>query len=205
MEAAKCPVLLDYRRNKQEPVSIWDSYSIVQYLLCTANDDNNMISWLPSDINASNDEYFRFLALSQSITSEMHSSFMALRTECPFNCIFAMNNENISSDVELSSECRNDILRVSDIWNECFFSSQSKKWLFGNEVSIADIYYVPMAIRLKQYQHIINNDILLNDPRQEIVNFYINTVLADDDVQQWIQDGIKETDIIQMFDVNLKK
>ena len=209
---AKVPILLDYRENEEKPITIWDSYAIIQYLLSTINNDKNeLITWLPSDINNNNNNNNKInnklLALSQSITSEMHSGFLGLREECPFNVKLAANGKYgnyTSNDIKLSDQCKNEILRVSDIWNQCFTSSQSDKWLFGGNLCIADIFFIPMAIRLKQYENIINNDILFGDQRREIVNFYINNVLTDNDVQEWMEQALKETDIIEMFDYHKK-
>src|ERR1700686_2970630 len=51
--------------------------------------------------------------LARSISSEMHSGFMALRNEC------GMNLHRPVRAIALSADARANVARIQQIWNEC--------------------------------------------------------------------------------------
>ena len=84
-------------------------------------------------------------ALARSITSEMHASFMALRSACP-NMI-----THVWEGFEPSDAVRADIDRITYLWALTKERhGQDGPWLFG-DYTIADVFYAPVALRITAY------------------------------------------------------
>src|SRR3954469_21446963 len=93
--AGKVPALID------GDLTVWDSLAIIEYL---AEQFPQAKLW-PEDRARR--------AHARSISAEMHSGFMALRSEC------SMNLHRPVSAIALSAGARADIARVQQIWIEC--------------------------------------------------------------------------------------
>jgi len=167
----KVPVLQD------DDFNVWDSLAIMEYV------SENYLEgrgW-PSDIKAR--------AMARSISAEMHSSFMALRNALPMNC------RKHFPGFKITAEVQQDIKRISDLWSVCrdrfgSNSSQNNPWLFG-EYSIADAMFAPVVLRLAGY------DVKTN----QLASEYISATLALPELQDWIEAGKAETEIIEMDEV----
>lgn len=114
----------------------------------------------------------------------MHSGFQALRTSCGMNC------RRQPKAKDLSEEVLRDIARISQIWQECRarFGSEGP-WLFGR-FSILDAMYAPVALRFQTYQLDVG----------AVEQDYVNTVLNHPAIQEWIEAGKQEAEIIQAFE-----
>ena len=123
----KVPILWD------EEVVVWDSLAIIDFLA----DRVGMARFWPKD------EVARGMA--RAISAEMHSSFLALRRECP------MNIRKLFPDHNISDAARADAIRILQLWAEARARFGKKgPYLFGN-FSAADIMYAPVVTRFHTY------------------------------------------------------
>lgn len=167
--------LLPYFSNFKVPVLVddgfvvWDTLAILEYL---AEKHPEASAW-PGDISAR--------AVARSISAEMHSSFTALRSAMPMNC------RKRFPGFEISESVQRDIDRIVALWEHCRknFGSDGN-WLFG-EFSIADAMYAPVVLRLHGYDATPGG----------IAGDYIQFVLANDHIQDWIEAGRQETEVIE--------
>lgn len=81
-------------------------------------------------------------ALARSLMAEMHSSFSALRTECPMNTRLAYE------DVPISDALAADLARIDALW--AVTEDSAGPWLCG-DYSAADAFYAPVAARIAGY------------------------------------------------------
>lgn len=127
--AGRVPVLLD------GDLEIWDSMAILDHVI---ENYSQAIAW-PDDRRAR--------ARARSICAEMHAGFIAIRNELPQN-IRARKPLNRK---RLTPACRAQLERIDAIWTECRSEFSGKApWLFGR-LSVADIVFAPIALRLVTY------------------------------------------------------
>lgn len=166
--AGKVPVLLD------GDLAIWDTMAIFEYVL---EYHSGAVGW-PLDKTAR--------ATARSIAAEMHAGFLDLRTELPQNLRV---QKLIPIDV-LSQDCQQQIQRVQAIWADCKnYYGQAGPWLFG-PLSIADIMYVPVALRLVTYQIAIN----------PAAQWFIEAVQALPTLKPWLAAAAAETETLPVVD-----
>lgn len=173
--------LADYQSNNKVPVLvhgdsiIWDSLSIIEYI---SEQFLQGRGW-PADSNAR--------AYARSMSAEMHSSFSALRQEMPMNCRKQFKGIKLSSDAEA------DVERVANLWINCHRKfGVAGPWIAG-DFSAVDAMYIPVALRLAGY------GIKCSGFAAE----YVQTVVNDESVQEWMQAGIKEKEIIEEDEIEL--
>lgn len=124
--AGKVPVLWD------GDVVVWDSLAILEYL----GDKVGRERFWPKDDAAR--------GMARAMVAEIHSSYLALRQQCP------MNIRNRAS-VELTSETRADIVRILGLWAEARARfGKGGPYLFGT-FGAADIFYAPVVSRFVTY------------------------------------------------------
>ncbi len=163
----KVPVLLD------GDLAIWDSLAIAEYLA-----EQFPQAW-PRDPAAR--------AFARSISAEMHSGFMSLRSQMPMNCRATgrevTGNEALAQDIE----------RIQAIWTECRLRyGESGPWLFG-EFTIADAMFAPVVFRFNTY----------GVDCQGFAAEYMQTVLHDADVQAWLHAAQQEQATIMSYEIGL--
>lgn len=147
---------------------VWDSLSILEYI---ADKYPNSKGW-PDDPKAR--------AFARSVSAEMHSSFVALRSELPMNC------RREITGVKLSGKAQADIERIKDLWRACRNGYGSdREWLFG-QFSIADAMYAPVALRFSGY----------SIPLTGIESSYVQSVLSHPAVAEWVEAGTLEKEVI---------
>jgi glutathione S-transferase len=118
---------------KDGAMTIWDSLAICEYL---AEQYPRMQLW-PTDVAER--------AHARSISAEMHSGFMILRSQMPMNVRRKLPRRTQSPDLDA------DIARIETIWNQCrALHSAQGPFLFGG-FCIADAMYAPVASRLHTY------------------------------------------------------
>ena len=84
-------------------------------------------------------------AIARAAAVEMHSGFGALRSALPVNCSLVREGLDRSAEVDA------DILRITDIWENCQFRyGAGGGFLFGS-FCIADGVYAPVVSRLRTY------------------------------------------------------
>lgn len=127
--AGRVPVLLD------GDLAIWDSMAIMEYVI---EREPRAVAW-PVTRQAR--------ARARSICAEMHSGFIAIRNELPQN----LRARTTLDPESLSDACRAQLQRVDEIWTECRTGyGGAGPWLFGG-LTVADIVYAPVALRLVTY------------------------------------------------------
>lgn len=167
-------LLAAYHSNDMIPVlldngfEVWDSLSIIEYL----SDAYLQGAGWPVDQKAR--------AFTRSMSAEMHSSFQALLDEMPMNCRKKINGIN------LSASARKDVERVIWLWEQCHQQyGQYGPWLAG-AFSAVDAMFIPVALRFAGYGIDVKG----------FAKEYLQTVLADEWIRQWMEDGRHEKEII---------
>jgi glutathione S-transferase len=162
----KVPVLWD-----GEAV-VWDSIAIMEYLA----DKVGRERFWPKD------EVARGPA--RAMVAEMHSSYHALRSECPMNIRKRITGGSFSED------CRQDIIRILGLWAEARSRYGSGgPFLFG-AFGAADIFYAPVVSRLLTYGVAVPG----------FAEGYMQAVWEHDWMQEWIAAAEDEDWTIQQYD-----
>jgi glutathione S-transferase len=164
--AGKVPALVD------GDVMVWDSLSIIEYLAERFPDAK---LW-PQDRAAR--------AYARSISAEMHSGFLPLRSEC------GMNLHRPVGAVTLSADAQANVARVQEIWTECRDRhGKSGPYLFG-AFTAADAMYAPVVHRFRTYAIGVSPQ----------VQAYMNTMMALPAFAEWTKAGLAETLVIEKFE-----
>lgn len=165
--------LRPYRSDHRVPVlvdgdvQVWETLAILEYLA-----EHRAHAWPESPAAR---------AVARSASMEMHAGFATLRRALPMNCSKRFPGFAIADEVQ------EDIDRVVELWKLCrSMSDDQGDWLFGR-FSIVDAMYVPVALRFHGY------DIALPD----VARAYVNTVLSDGHVRDWISAGQAEKEVIE--------
>ena len=148
-------------------LTVWDSLAICEYVSEHYADGKG---W-PRDP--------RLRAHARAIACEMHSGFSGVRSQLPMNC-------RATRKVELTANTQNEIARIDSMWSSlCSVHANSGPWLFG-PFSIADCMYAPVVFRFKTYRVTVSPE----------STAYMNTMLANPHIQQWLAAARQETEII---------
>lgn len=154
---------------KHDDIEVWDSLAILEYI---SEKFLNNQAW-PADISAR--------AFARSVSCEMHSSFINIRNELPMNC------RKTFSNIKLSAAAEAEISRIKSLWRQCRTQfGQGGEWLFGR-YSIADAMFAPLALRFSGY----------TIPVSGIEEAYIQSVLSQSCIKEWIEAGKAEVEIIE--------
>lgn len=114
-------------------LTVWDSLAICEW---AAERFSDCAIW-PREPNAR--------AVARSASAEMHSSFQALRQQCPMNFLRA------PKPVAFTQETLADIARIEALWEDCRARFGARgPFLFG-EFSAADAMFAPVVNRLLVY------------------------------------------------------
>lgn len=153
--AGKVPALLHGQR------TLWDSLAICDYLADIYPDQK---LW-PQDLDAR--------ACARSISAEMHSGFVELRTKMPMVC---HGSFEISEPTEALAQ---DIERIKAIWTEARTKfGQNGPFLFGH-FTIADAMFAPVVFRFRAF----------NVPLGGVVKDYSDHMLSHPAMIQWVADS----------------
>jgi glutathione S-transferase len=164
--AGRVPVLVD------DGLEIWDSLAIAEYVAEKFPDKQ---LW-PADARAR--------ARARSVCAEMHSGFSALRSHCPINVEASLTH--IGALIWRDQPAvRADVQRIIAMWTE-LLEQHKGPMLFG-EFSIADAYFAPVCMRLKNY----------GLPVPGHVTDYIRRVCALPAVKAWVEDALAEKDFVE--------
>ncbi|MDR2858630.1 MAG: glutathione S-transferase family protein [Novosphingobium sp.] len=166
----KVPVLWD------DEAVVWDSAAIIEYLADKVGRDR---FWPKADDAR---------AMARSMVAEMHSSYMALRLQCP------MNIRRRFEDWEISSESRADIVRILSLWAEARARfGRGGPYLFGSFCA-ADIIYAPVVSRFITYAV----------PVPGFAATYMEAVWGHEWLQQWVAAAESEDWVIEQYEVPVR-
>jgi glutathione S-transferase len=164
--SGKVPALID------GDVTVWDSLSIIEYV---AERFPEARLW-PEDRAPR--------AHARSISAEMHSGFVPLRSEC------GMNLHRPIRAVALSSDARANVARIEQIWTECRERyGRLGPFLFG-KFGAADAMFAPVVHRFRTYAIEVA-------PQAQA---YMDTMMAQPAFVEWTQAGLAETLLIARFE-----
>jgi len=158
---------------KDKDLIIWDSLSILEYLSENYLDSKG----LPTEPKAR--------GVARSVCAEMHSSFNHVRNEFPMNCRKQFNH------IRPSKDAAREIERIKSLWTVCRSSyGKDGEWLFGN-YSIADAMFAPIVLRFEGY----------NIPLEGLEKAYVDSVLRQPSIKEWISAGKLEKEVIEMDEI----
>ena len=164
--SGKVPALVD------GDITIWDSLAIIEY---AAERFPQARLW-PEDRAAR--------AHARSISAEMQSGGVALRSEC------GMNLHRPVKAIALSADARANIARIQEIWIECRDRyGKSGPFLFGG-FSGADAMFAPVVHRFSTFAIEL----------APVAADYMKTMMALPAFQEWTQAGLAETIVIEKFE-----
>ena len=125
-------------------------------------------------------------ARAYSVTCEMHSGFMGLRSECAMGPDHPMVGPPGSAAVP-SEGLSKDIRRLVEMWIECRSAWGGEgPFLFGRW-SIADAFFTPVAARVRHYQL----DLAAHGD-DGTAAAYCATLLSQPDFLEWEEAGLAE-------------
>jgi glutathione S-transferase len=165
--AGKVPTLI------HDGCSVWDSLAIIEYLAELFPDRP---IW-PRDPAAR--------AYARSLACEMHSSFTALRSECPTN--FCRQPKAIS----ISDAACADLARIDEAWRDArALFGEGGPFLFG-AFSAADAMFAPVVIRIKGYAL----------PVSAQARAYVEAIEGLASWKEWLREGAKEEWILERYEL----
>ena len=153
-------------------LSIWDTMAIGEYLAETRPE----AGLLPKDREQR--------ARCRSISGEMHAGFGALRSSLP------MNLRSRRTGFRIWAAAQADIDRISWIWNDCLKASGGP-WLFGEQRTMADAFYAPVATRYVTYGVTLDATCAA----------YRDRLLAWPDIEEWTREALEEPVAIDELEV----
>jgi glutathione S-transferase len=161
----RVPVLVD------DGFPVWDTLAIAEYLAEKFPDKQ---LW-PQQPQAR--------ARARSVCAEMHSGFAALRGACPMNIEASLPQAGALAWRDKPA-VRADVQRIVGMWTELLEQNRGSM-LFG-DFSIADAYFAPVCMRIKNYAL----------PVPGHVTDYIRRVCALPGVKAWIDQALAEKDFL---------
>lgn len=165
--AGRVPVLTDGE------LAVWDTLAIAEYL---AEKFPERHLW-PRDAKAR--------ARARSVCAEMHSGFGALRSHCPMNIEASLPQAGALAWRDHAA-VRADVQRIVGMWT-ALLEEHKGPMLFG-DFSIADAYFAPVCMRIKNYAL----------PVPGHITDYIRRVCALPSVAAWIEDALAEKEFVEM-------
>jgi glutathione S-transferase len=142
--------------------AVWDSLAIVEYLA-----ERHPGVWPAHD---------KARAWARSAAAEMHSSFTALRNDCPMNCGVRVRLK------DKSDALRQDLFRLSDLWNDGL-SRFGGPFLGGSTFTGVDAFFAPVAFRARSYGLIFDG----------VAAAYPEVLLDLPAMREWYAAGLAET------------
>ncbi|TNE31426.1 MAG: glutathione S-transferase family protein [Alphaproteobacteria bacterium] len=164
--SGKVPILWD------GDAVIWDSLAIMEYLADKVGRDR---FWPKEEVAR---------GMARAMVAEMHSSYLALRRECPMNVRGRIQLE------DLSDAAKHDVVRILSLWAEARARfGQGGPFLFGT-FGAADIFYAPIVSRFVTYGIAVPG----------FAQAYMQTVWEHDWLKEWIAASEAEEWVIEQFE-----
>lgn len=159
--AGRVPTLVD------DGFAVWESLAIAEYVAEKYPDKQ---LW-PQDA--------RMRARARSVCAEMHAGFSGLRTYCPMN-IEASLPEAGAIVWRDKPAVREDVQRIVQMWTELI--EQNKGPMLFGEFTVADAFFAPVCMRIKNYAL----------PVPGHITDYIRRVCALPGVKWWVEGALEE-------------
>ena len=164
--SGKVPILWD------GDVVVWDSLAILEYL---ADKVGRERFWPKDDVAR---------GMARAMVGEMHSSYQALRSECP------MNVRRRFDGFQPGEAAKRDMVRILGLWAEARSRfGGGGPFLFGS-FGAADIFYAPVVSRFISYQV----------PVPGFAAAYMQTVWEHDWMKQWVAASETEEWVIEQYE-----
>lgn len=157
---------------EHDGIKLWDTLAIAEYL----HETFPKAGLLPGDRKAR--------AHCRSISGEMHSGFVNLRSSLP------MNLKARHQGFKVWAGAQGDIDRVCTIWRECL-QTYGGPYLFGAGLTVADAMYAPVCARFHTYD--VQLDALCAD--------YVARILALPQMVEWTTAALTEPEELQELEV----
>ena len=168
--SGKVPILWD------GDAVVWDSLAIIEYLADKVGRDR----FWPKEDDAR--------AMARSMVAEMHSSYLALRQQCPMNIRRRIENAQIGDDA------RADVVRILTLWAEARARfGKGGPFLFGSFCA-ADIIYAPVVSRFITY----------GVPVPGFAVAYMQAVWEHEWLQDWVEAAEAEEWVIEQAEKPVK-
>ena len=168
-DASMAEMLADHAPARTVPTMITPEGAIVSDSLAIGEE---LASRHPDAGLWPSDPYAR--ATARALANEMHSSYGALRSDCP------MNLRTAYVDAAPSDEVMADVARIEQIWTHARKTCGGDgPWLCGS-YSIADVMFAPVAARIAGY----------NLPVGDIARTYVAAHLSDPAFRRWRAMGL---------------
>ncbi|MGE0330366.1 MAG: glutathione S-transferase family protein [Ramlibacter sp.] len=161
----RVPVLVD------DGFAVWDTLAIAEYVADKFPDKK---LW-PQDAQAR--------GRARSVCAEMHAGFGALRNACPMNIEAQLATAGAIAWRDQAA-VRADVQRIVDMWTQ-LLEAHKGPMLFG-EFTIADAYFAPVCMRIRNYAL----------PVPGHITDYIRRVCALPGVKAWMDDALAEKDFV---------
>ena len=155
-----------------EGAKVWNTLAIAHYLA----EIFPAAGLLPADRIAR--------AHCRAVSGEMNSGFANLRASLP------MNLKARHPGFKIWAGAQPDIDRIVEIWTDCL-ATYGGPFLFGEQRTMADAMYAPVATRFLTY------DVKLNKPCIE----YCRTIMAMPEMQEWVAAARSEPEEIEELDM----
>ena len=166
----KVPVLWD------GDAVVWDSLAIIEYLSDKVGRDR---FWPKADDAR---------AMARSMVAEMHSGYMALRSQCP------MNVRRRFDSYKIDDAAKADVVRILTLWAEARARfGRGGPFLFGSFCA-ADIIYAPIISRFMTYG--------IGVPGFAVN--YMQAVWEHEWLQAWVEAAEAEEWVIEQYEVPVK-
>ena len=152
---------------------VWDSLAIIDYLADKVGRDR---FWPKADDAR---------AMARSMVAEMHSSYLALRRQCP------MNVRRRIEGLAIDDAARADVVRILTLWAEARARfGEGGPFLFGTFCA-ADIIYAPVVSRFITY----------GVPVPGFAMAYMQAVWEHEWMQAWIDGAEAEEWTLEQYEV----
>jgi glutathione S-transferase len=165
--SGKVPCLHDKSDAAAEPIVVWDSLAIAEYL---AEKHPNV--WPSPERPAAR-------VFARCAAAEMHSGFAAIRDECSMNV-----GLRIDLGGPPGAKLQADLDRLSALF-EYGLQKFGGPFLAGPEFTAVDAFYAPVASRCKTYGLVLGN---------EAARGYVERLLEQPGVKAWVDAGIREAE-----------
>jgi glutathione S-transferase len=112
-------------------------------------------------------------AIARSVAAEMHSGFVAMRSQLPMNCHRKLN------DYQWKNDAQRDIERIQTMWDGLRIRFKHNGSFLCGSFSIVDAMFAPVCTRFKAY----------GVPMDSNAENYVDTIYQLPAMQEWLAEA----------------